>query len=93
MIFDGSKSNLHEIFKTSKFTETLPLVTAHVLQIARGSSLARSYCFEASGCCNSSFHFLTYLYGAKHCLSGRRLGNPMGGEMEMSPFWIKISEV
>ena len=41
MIFDGSKSKFHEILKTQNFTGTLPLVTAHVLKIARGSSLAR----------------------------------------------------
>ena len=41
MIFDGSKLSFHEILKTPKITETWPLVPRHVLQIARGSSLAR----------------------------------------------------
>ena len=79
MIFDGSKLKFHEILKTSKITETLPLVTPHVLQIARGSSLARISlpCGVAVLCFFVFFLCFTCMVRSTLLLGGR-LGNPGG---------------
>ena len=70
MIFDGSKFKFHELLETQDFTGTLPFVTAHVLQIARGSSLARIslLCGVAVSCL--CFASVVNWHGAKHSSFG-----------------------
>ena len=48
------------------------------LELLVGPRWREFHCLAASRCCVSLFSLFFYLHGAKHSLSGRRLGNPRG---------------